>query len=275
MKLRQEQVAVVTGGASGIGLALCEEFAKRGLHVVISDIDDTSLAAAAERLSSYPGKVLTSVVDVTDAAAVDGLAHETIDKFGRVDVICNNAGTVGKNMPIWEFERVEWEWIFGVDLWGVIHGISSFVPHLVAQGSGHVVNTASMAGITTVPLNGPYNAAKEAVMSISDTLLADLKQRAPEVGVTVLCPGPTKTRLLTEGPRDRPDHLKAAQDNGIDPTKNPNTFAGSGAELSLPEDVARMTLEAVERNQFLLAPHSGSRDRFDQRIQRWRNDISE
>ena len=98
-----------------------------------------------------------------------------MSEFGRVDVVCNNAGTVGKNLPTWEFERVEWEWIMAVDFWGVLHGISAFVPRLVAQGSGHIVNTASMAALTTVALNGPYNAAKHAVLSLSETLAADLR----------------------------------------------------------------------------------------------------
>src|SRR6185369_8026163 len=116
---------------------------------VLGDIDDADLASAEARLTALGASVAAAHVDVTDAQQVDELAQLTLQRFGRVDVVCNNAGTVGKNMPLWEFELVEWEWILGVDMWGVIHGIRSFVPHLVAQGHGHVVNTASMAALTT------------------------------------------------------------------------------------------------------------------------------
>ena len=267
MKLEPEQVAVVTGGASGIGFALCEQFAKAGLHVVMSDIDDSSLAGAARRLAGSPGRVLPARTDVTSAEDVGRLADRTLAEFGRVDVVCNNAGTVGKNMPMWEFERVEWEWIMAVDFWGVIHGISAFVPHLVARGRGHVVNTASMAALTTVALNGPYNAAKHAVLSLSETLAADLGTAGVDVGVTVVCPGPTRTKLMTEGPRERPERYRPKVDRGVAPQRNPNTFAGSTSHLLEPDGLARQILDAIEAGQFLLAPHPGSLPRVQARFQ--------
>jgi NAD(P)-dependent dehydrogenase (short-subunit alcohol dehydrogenase family) len=268
MKLEPGQVAVVTGGANGIGFALCEQFAKAGLRVVMSDIDEDSLADSAGRLAGSPGRVITVRTDVTSAQDVGRLAERTLGEFGRVDVICNNAGTVGKNMPMWEFERVEWEWIMAVDFWGVIHGISAFVPHLVAQGSGHVVNTASMASLTTVALNGPYNAAKHAVMSLSETLAADLRAQGIDgVGVTVVCPGPTRTRLMTEGPRERPERYRPKVDRGVIPQRNPNTFTGSTDHLLEPDGLARQILEAIEAGQFLLAPHPGSLPRVEARFQ--------
>ena len=236
-------VAVVTGGANGIGFALCEQFAQAGLHVVMSDVDEDSLAVSAGRL-----------------------ADRTLAEFGRVDIVCNNAGTVGKNMPMWEFERVEWEWIMAVDFWGVIHGISAFVPHLVARGQGHVVNTASMAALTTVALNGPYNAAKHAVLSLSETLAADLRTQGVDVGVTVVCPGPTRTRLMTEGPRERPERYRPKADRGVVPQRNPNTFTGSADHLLEPDGLAKQILGAIESGQFLLAPHPGSLPRVQARI---------
>ena len=267
MKLEPGQVAVVTGGANGIGFALCEQFAKVGLQVVMSDIDEGSLADAAGRLAGSPGRVLPVRADVTSPEDVGRLAERTLAEFGRVDVVCNNAGTVGKNMPMWEFERVEWEWIIAVDLWGVIHGISAFVPHLVAQGHGHVVNTASMAALTTVALNGPYNAAKHAVLSLSETLAADLRTQGVDVGVTVVCPGPTRTRLMTEGPRERPERYRPKADRGVVPQRNPNTFAGSTNYLLEPDGLARQILNAIESGQFLLAPHPGSLPRVEARFQ--------
>ena len=266
MKLEPGQVAVVTGGANGIGFALCEQFAKAGLHVVMSDLDDDSLTASAGRLADAPGRVLPVRADVTSPEDVGRLAERTLAEFGRVDVVCNNAGTVGKNMPIWEFERVEWEWIMAVDFWGVIHGISAFVPHLVAQGHGHVVNTASMAALTTVALNGPYNAAKHAVLSVSETLAADLRTQGVDVGVTVVCPGPTRTRLMTEGPRERPERYRPKADRGVVPQRNPNTFTGSTDHLLEPDGLARQILDAIESGQFLLAPHPGSLPRVEARV---------
>jgi NAD(P)-dependent dehydrogenase (short-subunit alcohol dehydrogenase family) len=266
MKLEPGQVAVVTGGANGIGFALCEQFAKAGLHVVMSDVDDDSLTASAGRLAGAPGRVLPVRADVTSSEDVGRLAERTLAEFGRVDVVCNNAGTVGKNMPIWEFERVEWEWIMAVDFWGVIHGISAFVPHLVARGHGHVVNTASMAALTTVALNGPYNAAKHAVLSVSETLAADLRSQGVDVGVTVVCPGPTRTRLMTEGPRERPERYRPKADRGVVPQRNPNTFTGSTDHLLEPDGLARQILDAIESGQFLLAPHPGSLPRVQARV---------
>jgi NAD(P)-dependent dehydrogenase (short-subunit alcohol dehydrogenase family) len=266
MKLEPGQVAVVTGGANGIGFALCEQFAKAGLHVVMSDVDDDSLTVSAGRLAGAPGRVLGVRADVTSPEDVGALAERTLAEFGRVDVVCNNAGTVGKNMPMWEFERVEWEWIMAVDFWGVIHGISAFVPHLVARGHGHVVNTASMAALTTVALNGPYNAAKHAVLSLSETLAADLRTQGVDVGVTVVCPGPTRTRLMTEGPRERPERYRPKADRGVVPQRNPNTFTGSTDHLLEPDGLARQILDAIESGQFLLAPHPGSLPRVQARV---------
>jgi NAD(P)-dependent dehydrogenase (short-subunit alcohol dehydrogenase family) len=266
MKLEPGQVAVVTGAANGIGFALCEQFAKAGLHVVMSDVDHDSLTVSAGRLADAPGRVLGVRTDVTSPEDVGRLAERTLAEFGRVDIVCNNAGTVGKNMPIWEFERVEWEWIMAVDFWGVIHGISAFVPHLVARGHGHVVNTASMAALTTVALNGPYNAAKHAVLSLSETLAADLRTQGVDVGVTVVCPGPTRTRLMTEGPRERPERYRPKADRGVAPQRNPNTFTGSTDHLLEPDGLAKQILDAIESGQFLLAPHPGSLPRVQARI---------
>jgi NAD(P)-dependent dehydrogenase (short-subunit alcohol dehydrogenase family) len=271
MKLRAGQVAVITGGGAGIGLAIAEEAAKRGLSVVLADIHQESLDLAESRIRDLGVDVLPVITDVTDPDALQDLAARTLARFGRVDLLCNNAGTVGKNMPTWEFERVEWEWILAVDYWGVLHGISAFVPHLVAQGSGHVLNVSSMAGISTVPLNGPYNVAKHAVIALSDTLAADLRVQGVSVGVTVLCPGPTVTRLLQEGPRPRPERFQPAEDKGISPRDNPGTFHSTAAQLAKAEDVAAAALEAVEADRFLMAPHPGSR----QRVEEWMNRLLE
>jgi NAD(P)-dependent dehydrogenase (short-subunit alcohol dehydrogenase family) len=274
VKLEAGQVALVTGGAEGIGLGLATAFARRGMNLVLADIDDNALGVARDKVAGLGVDVVACHTNVTDAAQVQRLADTTLERFGRVDVVCNNAGTIGKCLRIWEFERVEWEWILGVDLWGVIHGIAAFVPHLVAQGAGHVVNTASMAGLTTVPLIGPYSAAKHAVVSISETLWADLQLRAPGVGVTVLCPGPTLTRLMSEGARSRPEHLLPREDRGIDPLQNPGTFAHAASRLLSPDEVAAATLTAIEDDVLYLAPHAGALDRIAPRTERILKDLA-
>jgi NAD(P)-dependent dehydrogenase (short-subunit alcohol dehydrogenase family) len=267
------QVAVITGGASGIGLALAAALARHGVDVVLADIDQDALVTAARQVAELGVAALPVRTDVTDAASMRELERQTLNRFGRVDIIVNNAGTVGKSLPVWEYEEVEWEWILGVDLWGVIHGVRTFVPHLVAQGSGYVINTASMAGLSVVSLLAPYAAAKHAVVSLSETLWADLQDRAPGVGVTVVCPGPTLTRLMTEGGRNRPASLMPSIDAGIAPQHNPATFSASSNSMFSPEQVADATLEAMRRDQLYLAPNPGSLERIDRRLNRIRTDV--
>jgi NAD(P)-dependent dehydrogenase (short-subunit alcohol dehydrogenase family) len=273
VELEAQQVAVVTGAASGIGAAICEAFADRGLSLVLSDIDEVALAEQDAKLRARGIETLPVICDVTNQQAVDDLAAATLERFGRVDVIVNNAGTIGKCLPAWEFERVEWEWIFSVDLWGVIHGMRSFVPHLVEQGHGYIVNTSSMAGLSVVSQLAPYAAAKHAVVSISETLWSDLQDIAPEVGVTVICPGPTLTRLMTEGERFRPAHLVPEVDAGVAPQLNPATFAASSTSMFMPEQVAEALVEAMRRNQLYLAPNPGSLARIDRRLDRLRSEV--
>jgi NAD(P)-dependent dehydrogenase (short-subunit alcohol dehydrogenase family) len=273
MDLEEGQVAVITGGGSGIGFALAKQFAKRGLNVMIGDIDGEALGEAKHQLEGHGVRVESRVIDVTIESDMTNLAATTLSQFGRIDVLCNNAGTIGKNMPVWEFERVEWEWLLGVDVWGVIHGVRAFVPHLVAQNHGYIVNTASMAGLSIVPLNGPYTAAKHAVVSISETLWADFRAGHHDVGVTVLCPGPTLTRLMTEGGRSRPAHLTPSEERGVAPHLNPGTFAGSTDNIFSADQIAQVTLEAIGRDQLYVAPHPQALERIDRRIDRLRKDV--
>jgi NAD(P)-dependent dehydrogenase (short-subunit alcohol dehydrogenase family) len=273
MQLEAGQVAVVTGAASGIGAALCDSFAQRGVSIVLSDIDEASLLDREARIQELGVETLSVVTDVTEQSAVDELAARTFERFGRVDVLANNAGTIGKCLPVWEFEKVEWEWILAVDLWGVIHGIRAFVPHMVERGHGHVVNTASMAGLSIVSQLAPYAAAKHAVVSISETLWTDLQEKAPGVGVTVICPGPTLTRLMTEGERYRPAHLVPSVDAGIAPQLNPATFAASASSMFQPEQVAEAVVEAMARDLLYLAPNPGSLERIDRRVERIRSEV--
>ncbi len=196
------KVAVVTGAASGIGRALADRWADSGMKVVLADVEEGPLDAARDELDARGADVLAVRTDVSDAAQVDALAAATLDHFGGVHLVCNNAG-VGGGGPMWEAGIEDWEWVLGVNLWGVIHGIRAFVPHLVAQDEGHVVNTASIAGFAYAPMMGPYNASKAAVVAISETLKAELALHGSNVGVSVLCPGWVNTRIM-DSDRNRP-----------------------------------------------------------------------
>jgi short-subunit dehydrogenase len=262
MKVEAGQVAVVTGAANGIGYGLCEALAARGLSLAMADVVDDELERAAHSIARRFDVIVTShPVDVTDRSQLDDLADQTVQAHGRVDLVCNNAGVVGRFAPVWEFDPRDWEWMVQVNFWGVVHGIRAFVPHLVRQGSGHVVNTASMAGLIVTPGNAIYAATKAAVISISETLAADLLAAGSGVGVTILCPGPTNTRIATEGSRWRPEHLT--------PEHVVGRLPHVGADVSGLMDVADTvvaTLEAVEAGHLYVAPNAGSRARVDSRL---------
>jgi NAD(P)-dependent dehydrogenase (short-subunit alcohol dehydrogenase family) len=196
------KVAVVTGAASGIGRALADRWATEGMKVVLADVEEGPLHAARDELDAGGADVLAVRTDVSDAAQVDALAAATLDHFGGVHLVCNNAG-VGGGGQLWEAGLDEWDWVLGVNLMGVVHGIRAFVPHLVAQDEGHVVNTASVAGFAYAPMMGPYNASKAAVVAISETLKAELAMQGSKVGVSALCPGWVNTRIH-ESDRNRP-----------------------------------------------------------------------
>ena len=228
MELTSGKVAVVTGAASGIGLALAERFARAGLNVVMADVEQPALQAASEKIAGLGGKTLAVPTDVSDEAAVNILAAAAVDRFGAVHVVCNNAGVASLADP-WFGPLSAWKWVLGVNLWGVIHGIRAFLPVLAAQGEGHIVNTASVAGL--VPGIGPsYDAAKHAVVAISEDLYQAMNVAMLPVGVSVLCPGWVRTSIAQadrnwsqslEGPRTGGDRrgdgtARAARDRRRD-----------------------------------------------------------
>jgi len=202
------KVAVVTGAASGIGYALAQRFADEGMHLVVADIEETALEGAAKQLADAGAEVLAVPTDVSAPAEVDALAAAARERFGTFHVVCNNAGVAGHGGPTWAGSRTEWEWVLGVNLWGVIDGLRAFVPTLVEQDEGHVVNTASVAGLGALPFLSPYSATKHAVVGLSEGLFHELALHGSKVGVTVLCPGFVSTRLH-ESARNWPDRFGA------------------------------------------------------------------
>ncbi len=192
MKLETGQVAVVTGAANGIGRAVAQALCDRGIRVVLADVDGDVVATAADELGPDALAVRT---DVADPQQVRQLADTTLARFGRVDLVFNNAG-MAVGGPIWLVEPEDWQRIWAVNVQGVVNGMRAFVPHLIAAGRGHVVNTSSLAGVTTGMFNAPYTASKHAVVSLTEALHGELAVLAPGIGVTVVCPGPVDTQML-------------------------------------------------------------------------------
>jgi NAD(P)-dependent dehydrogenase (short-subunit alcohol dehydrogenase family) len=244
------RVAVITGGASGIGLAMAEAFAASGMHIVLADIELDALEAATQQVGAHGGEVHAVPTDVTDPTAVDHLAEQATDRFGAVHVVCNNAGVGGLGGYSWDIPMSGWRWVLEVNLWGVIHGIRSFLPKLVAQGEGHVVNTASAAGYAALPFMSPYTATKHAVLAISEGMHHELAMTAPGVGVTVVCPGFVRTQIATSDrnwPAERLGPMPDASDNTIQSVMQ--ALVDGGVD---PSVLAAQVVEAVRDRRFLV-----------------------
>jgi NAD(P)-dependent dehydrogenase (short-subunit alcohol dehydrogenase family) len=268
------RVAVVTGAGSGIGRALAEAFAAEGSVVVVADLDLSAADRTVAGIRSGGGSAQAVAVDVADAASVADLATATVDRFGRVDVLCNNAGVSTFNL-IQDQTLDDWRWVLGVDLWGAIHGLQSFLPILRRQGTpAHIVNTASIAGLLSgVPFIGPYSAAKAAVVSISETLAQELAIAELPIGVSVLCPSSVDTKVM-ESERGRPAGLGVEQ----------RTEAGEGFRLAIrasftgptgltPAHVAGRVLEAVRADRFWVITHPEERPIVEARFAGVMNDF--
>lgn len=250
METLQGKTAVVTGGASGIGLAMGRAFVAEGMSVVLADIEG---AALDEAVSSFGrGAPVHGVpCDVSRRERVESLRDEAVERFGAVHVVCNNAG-VSTGGPVWEVPEAEWEWILGVNLWGVIHGVAAFTPLLLQQNEGHIVNTASMAGLLSPTFMAPYNVTKHAVVTLTETLFGDLAAvGATGVGASVLCPGWVNTRIH-EADRNRPGGPRT--DVERDPAMREAIANLIGSGLSADE-VALLVVDAVRRRRPYILTH--------------------
>jgi len=246
------KVAVVTGAASGIGLALVQAFVAEGMKVVMADIEAEALEKAAAEMPEGT-EVLTVVCDVSDAAQVDALRDATVERFGTAHIVCNNAG-VSAGGPVWLATEEEWDWVLGVNLRGVISGIRAFTPLLIEQGEGHIVNTASMAGLVSAPYMAVYNVSKHGVVTLSETLHADLQLvGAAGVGVSVLCPGWVRTRIHEAG-RNRPEGSASGVIEPMDETLREFIASVIAAGLD-PTDVAAMVVHAIKTDRFYILTH--------------------
>lgn len=251
MELRRGQVAVVTGGASGIGFALAEAFARVGLSIVLADVQVDALATAEQRIHDLGVDVLSVRTDVSKEADVLALAASTIERFGAPHVVCNNAGVGGAGDP-WFGPLATWEWVMGVNFWGVVHGVRAFLPHML-EGGGHIVNTASIAGLYPVT-SAPYDASKHAVVALTESLNNTLLTMDAKVGVSCLCPGWVRTGI-SDSMRNWPAELGEA------PVPTPLQAAMSKLtrrvieEGTQPGYVADLVVESVREDRFWVFPH--------------------
>jgi NAD(P)-dependent dehydrogenase (short-subunit alcohol dehydrogenase family) len=255
------KVAVVTGAASGIGLAMATRFGTEGMHVAMADIEKDALTQAetAVRDTGAPG-VLTVPTDVTQPESVEALADAVRSAFGTWHVVCNNAGVIYHGGPAWEMPTRAWTWILGVNLMGVINGVRTFMPDMVARNEGHMVNTASSAGLTPVPGNAPYSVSKFAVVGLTEGMFHELAFLGSSVGISVLCPGLVRTQIH-EADRNWPEQLGSALPP-VDHLMRPQIDRSKSQD---PAEIADLVLDAIKQRHFWIFSSAGAVDTWVKR----------
>lgn len=268
MKDLKDRVAVITGGASGLGLAMARVFAAEGMKLVLADVEEESLRRVETDFRKAGVPVVGLRTDVSRAQDVERLAEKTLATFGAAHLLCNNAG-VAPGGVVWENTLPDWEWVLGVNLWGVIHGVRAFLPIMLRQDTEcHVVNTASVAGLLSVPGMGAYCVSKHAVVTLTECLYHDLAQREAKIGVSVLCPAYVPTGI-SDSERNRPAHLRNAPRTKTaeeqDREEQMRKAVTSGRVSA--DDVARRVLEAVKDNRFYILTHPKIKGAIQVRIE--------
>lgn len=270
MKEFKGRVAVVTGGASGIGRSLAGRFAREGMKVVLADIEDEPLERAVSEIKAAGGEAAAKKTDVSLADDVRSLADFTLETYGGVHLVCNNAG-VGAGGLCWKQPLGDWEWVIGVNLWGVIHGVRTFVPIMLERGEeGHIVNTASMAGLISGPSLAIYNLTKHGVVALSESVYHELKMVRAKIGVSVLCPALVRTGIA-EAERNRPDRHKSAAAVDVNPEgkmldRMLAQFLKDGKGKD-PDVVADNVFDAVRENRFYILTHPEWKDQIRKRME--------
>jgi NAD(P)-dependent dehydrogenase (short-subunit alcohol dehydrogenase family) len=263
MKDLKDRVAVVTGAASGLGRAMALAFADQGMHVALGDVADTSDVFAAVEAKGV--SALSMKLDVSRAEDVEAFA-QLIDKdLGGAHLVCNNAG-VSPLGAAWETSEGDWQWIVGVNLWGVIHGVRSFVPRLMKRNEGHVVNTASVAGLINPPGSGAYNVTKHAVVALSETLHHDLRERGSAVGVSVLCPAYVPTGIA-DSERNRPVGLEATAKSKETLAREQMLKKAVASGRLSADDVAKAVVQAVKEERFYILTHPRIKGAIEARME--------
>ncbi|RKU25037.1 3-oxoacyl-ACP reductase [Candidatus Poribacteria bacterium] len=258
-----KRVAVVTGAASGIGRGMAERFAAEGMAVVLADIEEKPLEKLETELTRKGATILSVRTDVSKSEEVENLAEQTYHAFGHVHILCNNAGVVCSR-PIWEHTIEDWQWVLGVNLWGVIHGIRAFVPRMLSQNTKcHIVNTASILGMVKGPGEGIYKVTKHGVVVLSETLADELAQKNSEIQVHVLCPGWVRTGIL-ESDRNRPDKQQNHKVESIGGISNAQLEMEAGMS---PEEVADHVYKAIQTSTFYIFTHPEQKALVQERME--------
>ena len=269
MQALEGKTAVVTGAASGIGLGMTEAFASRGMRVVMADVEAQALEREAERLTRANFEVLPIVTDAASFESVSALADAAEARFGPVHVLCNNAGVSGGGgpRPIWAQSQKDWDWVMGVNFWGVVNGLRAFTPRMIAHGEpGHIVNTSSILGLTT-GAGSIYNVSKHAVTRLTEGLYHDLKAADARIGVTVLCPGMIATNIITSA-RNRPDDL--TDDGDLPDAARQQAIAAMDARFKAdgmaPREVGEKVVQAILDDQFYVLTHADNMEAVKRRF---------
>ncbi|MBE7421831.1 MAG: SDR family NAD(P)-dependent oxidoreductase [Zoogloeaceae bacterium] len=252
----ENRTAVITGAASGIGLALAQRAAREGMRLMLADIDEARLAAAAQALPLAAEAMYTMRVDVSREADIAALADAAFARFGAVHLLCNNAG-VGLTRLAWEMSAADWEWVLGVNLWSVVHALRHFVPRMLQQAEeSRIVNTASAAGLLSTPAMAAYNVSKHGVVTLSETLYAELKAQQAKVGVSLLCPAWVPTAIHTSE-RNRPERFgTAAPPSAASAACHARMGQAVKSGRLTADDMANAVFDAVAADRFYVIPHA-------------------
>lgn len=273
MKDFKGKVAVVTGAASGIGRATATRFAEEGMKVVLADIEEPALEGVVSELKGAGHDVIGMPTDVSKWEAIQALANKTMETYGTVHVVHNNAGVVVSG-PVEELSLADWEWVLGVDLWSVIYGIKAFVPLIKQAGEGHIVNTASTAGLQSASGIGPYNVSKFGVVALTETLRQELEAAKSPVSASVLCPGAINTQIVQSKRNRSAESAGEHQASAVEDAFEKNAGALLREQGMDPSEVADMVVNAIRKDDFWIITHPDWKGVMKQRVAAMEKDNS-
>jgi len=265
MKDFKGKTAVITGAASGIGYALAEKFANEGMNIVLADIEQDALDMATKKISDIGVESTSVKIDVMQRDSVEHLFNESAKAFNKIHILCNNAGVASTVVSdgIWELDEKDWNWVLGVNFYGTLYGMQSFIPHMIDHNEeGHIVNTISLAGI--LPGEGIYGVSKHAALALSESMWQGLKNIKSNIGASVLCPGFVNTNII-ESNRNRPDNLSSSNKTNFILKKLASSILKRGKE---PNEIADKTFDAIKDNNFYILPHTSYDEMIKDRYSR-------